>query len=81
MRRYSLHWHRRNHYHKLALDGALLKLRQEVSRRTAQEFFEFLGQFAREDNVAVGIDVGEFFQHFEDAIGRFVKDERAGNGF
>ena len=47
-------------------------------RRSAQNFFVDLGQFAGDDNLAIAERGRDIVERFKDAMGRFVEDERGG---
>ena len=66
--------------HKFSLERALLDQRQQFGGRAAQIFLELLGQLARQHDLAPGEQFVQLAQQLHDAVGRFVEDERAGDG-
>jgi hypothetical protein len=66
---------------EFALQSAIADLLDQFGGSAPEEFFEFFGEFAGEDDAALGHDVVEFGEEFWDAIGGLVEDERAGNFF
>jgi hypothetical protein len=46
-----------------------------------EEFLEFLGEFASEDNLEVGVNLRQLFEQTCDSVRRFVKNPGAGDLF
>lgn len=60
---------------EFAFGGAVFEVGGEFGCGAAEVLFEFFGEFAGEDDLAIGKDVGEFGEEFLDAIGGFVEGD------